>query len=403
MESYQRKQLIYRCVLSTILVACVTAVITFYVTYNSLGRNHLFVMETSNENGAENIGAISTNLKSFRTLIDEYYIGEIDEQKMMDETVKGYVNGLEDEYSEYMTASEWEDYQADALGNYVGIGIYMSQDINGNIVILEPMEESPAEAVGLKSGDIIIEVDSESVIGANTQEVASKVKGEEGSKTHLKVLRNNEYLEFDVERKAIKVYHVKSEMKENQIGYIKLSTFDEGCSTEFKTAFENLQAQGAQKLILDLRDNTGGLVDEALEIADMMIPKGKTMLLTVDSKENKEVTKAEQEPVINIDMVVLVNGYSASASEILVGALKDNQKATIVGKKTYGKGVIQNVFSLTDGSVLKLTTAEYFTPNEVKINKIGIEPDVEVEDVPEEEGAEEIDEQLNKGLEILQK
>lgn len=403
MESYQRKQLIYRCVLSTILVACVTAVITFYVTYNSLGRNHLFVMGTSNENGAENIGAISTNLKSFRTLIDEYYIGEIDEQKMMDETVKGYVNGLEDEYSEYMTASEWEDYQADALGNYVGIGIYMSQDINGNIVILEPMEESPAEAVGLKSGDIIIEVDSESVIGANTQEVASKVKGEEGSKTHLKVLRNNEYLEFDVERKAIKVYHVKSEMKENQIGYIKLSTFDEGCSTEFKTAFENLQAQGAQKLILDLRDNTGGLVDEALVIADMMIPKGKTMLLTVDSKENKEVTKAEQEPVINMDMVVLVNGYSASASEILVGALKDNQKATIVGKKTYGKGVIQNVFSLTDGSVLKLTTAEYFTPNEVKINKIGIEPDVEVEDVPEEEGAEEIDEQLNKGLEILQK
>lgn len=403
MESYQRKQLIYKCVLSTILVACVTAVVTFYVTYNSLGRNHLLVMGSSSENGTENISAISTNLKSFRTLIDEYYIGDIDEQKMMDETVKGYVNGLEDEYSEYMTASEWEDYQADALGNYVGIGIYMSQDTNGNIVILEPMEESPAEAVGLKSGDIIIEVDSESVIGSNTQEVASKVKGEEGTKTHLKILRNNEYLEFDVERKGIKVYHVKSEMKENQIGYIKLSTFDEGCSAEFKTAFENLQAQGAQKLVLDLRDNTGGLVDEALEIADMMIPKGQTMLLTVDSKENKEVTKAEEEPIINMDMVVLVNGYSASASEILVGALKDNQKATIVGKKTYGKGVIQNVFSLTDGSVLKLTTAEYFTPNEVKINKIGIEPDVEVEDVPEEEGAEEIDEQLNKGLEILQK
>ena len=403
MESYQRKQLIYKFVLMTMLVACVTAIITFYVTYNSMGRNHLLVMGSSNENGSENISAISTNLKSFRTLIDEYYIGDIDEQKMMDETVKGYVNGLGDEYSEYMTASEWEDYQADALGNYVGIGIYMSQDTSGNIVILEPIEESPAEAIGLKSGDIIIEVDGESMIGSNTQEVASKVKGEEGTKVHLKILRGNEYLEFDVERKGIKVYHVKSEMKENQIGYIKLSTFDEGCSAEFKTAFENLQSQGVQKLILDLRDNTGGLVDEALEIADMIIPKGQTMLLTVDSKENKEVTKAEQEPVINMDMVVLVNGYSASASEILVGALKDNKKATIIGKKTYGKGVIQNVFSLTDGSVLKLTTAEYFTPNEVKINKIGIEPDVEVEDVPEEEGAEKVDEQLNKGLEILQK
>ena len=147
MESYQKKQLIYKCVLATILVACVTAVVTFYVTYSSMGKNHLLVMGTSSENGTENISAISTNLKSFRTLIDEYYIGDIDEQKMMDETVKGYVNGLEDEYSEYMTASEWEDYQADALGNYVGIGIYMSQDTNGNIVILEPIEESPAEAV----------------------------------------------------------------------------------------------------------------------------------------------------------------------------------------------------------------------------------------------------------------
>lgn len=402
MESYQRKQFIYKGILATIFVACITSVITFYATYHQMGKNRLLVAGTSSENSAENINGIATSLKNFRELIDEYYIGDVDEQKVMNETIKGYINGLDDEYSEFMTAEEWEDYQADALGNYVGIGIYMSLDTAGNVVILEPIEGSPAEAVGLKTGDIIVEVDSESVIGSNTAEVANKVKGEPGTKVKMKVIRDKEYQDFEVERKEIKVYHVKNEMLENKVGYIKLSTFDEGCSDEFRTAFEELQKQGAQKLVVDLRDNTGGLVDEALEIADMMIPKGQTMLLTVDAKENKEVTKAEKEAIINMDIVVLVNGYSASASEILTGALKDNGKAKVVGTKTYGKGVIQNVFSLSDGSVLKLTTAEYFTPNEVKINKVGIEPDVVVEDVPEEEGTEEIDEQLNKGLEILQ-
>ena len=209
-------------------------------------------------------------------------------------------------------------------------------------------------------------------------------------------------MDFEVERKAIKVFHVKNQMLENNIGYIKLSTFDEGCSEEFQKAFEELKGQNAQKLIIDLRDNTGGLVDEALNIADMIIPKGKTMLLTVDSKEHKETTIAQKDVAIDMEIVVLVNDYSASASEILVGALKDNEEATIVGTKTYGKGVIQNVFSLSDGSVLKLTTAEYFTPNEVKINKKGIEPDIQVDEIEEPEGAQEVDEQLNKAIELLQ-
>lgn len=401
MKSYEKEQLIYKFILVIVFVACITVVITFYATFNCMEQNYFLVTGDVSEDSKENISTISSALKDFRKLIDEYYIGDIDEQKLVDETIKGYVNGLDDEYSEYMTAEEWDEYQINTLGNYVGIGIYMTQDTSGNIVVVEPIEESPAEAAGLQADDIIVEVDGEDIKGKDSATVAAKIKGEEGTVVRLKIIRNNQYVTLDVERKAIKVYHVKNEMLENNIGYIKLATFDENCSEEFKNAYTELQQQGAQKLIIDLRDNTGGLVDEALNIADMILPKDKTELITVDSKDNKEITTSKQDPIIDMDIVVLVNEYSASASEILVGALKDNEKAKVVGTTTYGKGVIQNVFSLSDGSVLKLTTAEYFTPNETQINKKGIKPDITVELVEESEGTPEVDEQLNKALEIM--
>lgn len=400
MESYQKKQWIYRSILITIVAICITFIGTYYFAYHYLEHNYFFVSGKISEESEKSVDDVDDALKDFRKLIDQYYIGEIDEDKILNETIKGYINGLGDEYSEYMTAEDWEEYQTNALGNYVGIGIYMGLDKNDNVVIISPMEESPAEAADLQAGDVIVEVNGESVVGQDTATVASKVKGEEGTTVNLKIARDDEYKTVDVERKAIKVYHVKGEMKENDIGYLKLSTFDEGCSDEFKTEFGKIQAEGAKKLILDLRDNTGGLVEEALQIADMILPKDNTMLITMDSKKNREITKAKQDPIIDMDMVVLVNGYSASASEILVGALKDNGKAKIVGTKTYGKGVIQNVFSLADGSVLKLTTAEYYTPNEIKIHKKGIEPDETVELVQQTEG-EEVDEQLNRAIEIL--
>ena len=172
---------------------------------------------------------------------------------------------------------------------------------------------------------------------------------------------------------------------------------DRGCAKEIEEAYKSLKSQGAQKIILDLRNNTGGLVDEALDIADLIIEKDKSLLVTVDSKGNKEISKAEKSPIINENMVVLVNEFSASASEILVGALRDNEKAQVVGTTTFGKGVIQSVFMLNDGSALKLTVNEYFTPNETKINKVGIEPDYVVELNEETEE----DEQLNKAIELL--
>ena len=385
-------------ILTTILIALIVAVFSSEFTLYYYNKANNLEKTEASENADKNIDIIAENLKSFRTVIDQYYIGEIDEQKILDETIKGYVNGLDDEYSEYMTKEEWEEFQADALGNYVGIGIYMTIDENGNVVILSPIEGTPAADVGLKEGDVIVNVNEESVLGFSSDEVSSKIKGEEGTKVKITVLRNNEYLDFEVERKAIKVYHVESEMLDNKIGYISLLTFDEGCSEEFKNAYEKLASEGAEKLIIDLRSNTGGLVDEALNIADMILPKGAKMLITTDSEGNKTTDVSENDPIIiNKDIVLLVNEYSASASELLVGALKDNGKAIVVGKNTYGKGVIQSVFMLNDGSALKLTVNEYFTPNETKINKVGIKPDYEV-DLGEDPN---VDTQLNKAIEVL--
>ena len=401
MDSEEKKQLIYKFFIILVIVICVVAIAatatTKYLLLKVLKEEFSITKEEMGEDEVQNIDSIAKTLRSFRSMIDRSYIGEIDESKMMEETIKGYINGLGDEYSEYFTKKEWEDFEASALGNYVGIGIYMSQDKNGNVVVVSPIKGTPAEEAGIKTEDIIVEVDGESVVGENTDVVATKIKGEPGTKVNIKILRGSEYIDYEIERKEIKVYHVESKMLENNIGYIELITFDDGCADEIKEAYMNLKNQGAKKIILDLRYNTGGLVEESLEIADMIIPKDKTLLITVDSKDNKEISKSKQDVLIDCDVVVLVNEYSASASEILTGALKDNGEAIIVGTKTYGKGVIQNVYMLQDGSALKLTVNEYFTPNETKINKIGIEPDYEVELDDEVEG----DEQLNKAIELL--
>lgn len=393
----EKKSLKIKHVITTIILLIIVAVFSSEFTMYYYAKSIIPNKTEASVDPDENINAIAKNLKNFRKLIDEVYIGEIDEEKMLDETIKGYINGLDDEYSEYMTTDEWDDFQSQALGNYVGIGIYMATDKNNNVVVLSPIEGSPAEKAGIEQGDIIALVNEENVLGTSSDKVASLIKGEEGTEVKIKVLRDNEYLDFNLKREAIKIYHVEEKMLENNIGYISLLTFDEGCAEEFKTAIDSLKTQGAKKLIIDLRNNTGGLVDEALKIADYFIPKGENLLITVDASGNKEYSKAENDPIIDCEIIVLSNEYSASASEILLGALKDSGKAKSVGTKTFGKGVIQSVYLLEDNSALKLTVNEYFTPNETKINKVGIEPDYEVE--LDEESEE--DSQLNKAIELL--
>ncbi|CDA16757.1 carboxyl-terminal protease [Clostridium sp. CAG:571] len=209
------------------------------------------------------------------------------------------------------------------------------------------------------------------------------MKGVAGTTVKITVLRDSKEIEFNITRENIKISHVSSNVLDNNIGYIKISSFEGGCANEFLEKYREIEKQNIKSLIIDLRFNGGGIVDEALNIAEFMVPKGKTLLITKDKKENEDVTVAKEDAIINMPIVVLVNEYSASASEILAGILKEDVDAKLIGNTTYGKGVIQTVYTLSDGSGLKITTNEYYTPNHNKINKIGIEPTIKVE-LPDE-------------------
>ena len=389
-------------VIAVILASSITYYITIGKKYNDLYKSTADINSEETVKASDSISDISTILSNFAEVIDENYIGDINKEDLVDSTIKGFVSGIGDEYSEYMTAEEWEDYQSSALGNYCGVGIYMTTNDAGNIVVVSTIKGTPAEEAGVKAEDIITAIDGVSTADMTVTDASNAVKGEEGTDVTITVYRDGEYIDFTLTRSSIKVYHVESEMLDNDIGYISLLTFDEGCSEEFKTKMDELVNQGAKKVILDLRNNTGGLVDEALNIVDLFVDKGATTLIEVDSKGNETVTKSETDKKYDVEMVILINEYTASSSEIVTGALVDNGVAKTVGTLTYGKGVIQNVYQLSDGSVLKLTTAEYYTPNKNKINKVGITPDYEVElDTTSSDDGTVVDKKKKKAEEIL--
>ena len=347
---------------------------------------------------------IEATLARIRTMLEDNYIGELDDQQMLEMAIKGYVEGVGDEYTEYYTPEEMDETYSEAMGNYVGIGIYMIVDYaEGNITVVEPMEGSPAEAAGIKTDDLIVKVNGEDITADNVEEMADAIKGEEGTTVTLGIKRGEEQFDVEVERKRIEVSHIDSRMLENNIGYIRIIDFDGGAAEEFKENYENLSDQGAKALVVDVRSNGGGVVDEAIDILEMICDKGSTLLIETYKSGNEEIITAEEKPIITMPIAVLTNGYSASASEIFAGALKDLQKATIVGTKTYGKGVIQSLIPLSDGSGIKITTAEYCTPNRNKINKVGIEPDIEAE-LPDdiEELTDDNDTQLQRAVQELE-
>ena len=398
----ENKNRIYNIIMLVVVCVAITAVITSFCTYKYLSENGGVMYAEKNSS----LEGLEETLQNFRAAFEKEYIGEIDDEAMVESAIKGYVSGLGDEYTTYYTKEEMDDLMEETEGNYVGIGIYISAYKESNeIVIIKPMEGSPAEEAGLLPGDIITKVDGVEYNGDTIDEMTNKIKGPEGTKVKVEIKRNGQTQEIEVERRKILISHIDSKIIEDNIGYISISDFEGGCAQEFEENYKNLEEQGIESLIIDIRNNGGGLVDEAIAILELITDKGSTLLITTDKNEAEEVTKSEKDPIINMPIVLLVNEYSASASEIMAGALKDNNKATLVGTTTYGKGVIQKVYPLTDGSGLKMTTNEYFTPNHNKINKIGIDPDEEI-DLPEEvkyktDITEEEDTQLQKAIEIL--
>ncbi|MDD3220775.1 MAG: S41 family peptidase [Lachnospiraceae bacterium] len=344
---------------------------------------------------------IEDKLDTLDRTISKYYLNpdEVDLTKLEEGIYAGYVAGLEENYTTYYTAEDFAVVMESTSGSYSGIGAYVSQNMNtGIITIANPFEGGPAAEAGMQKEDILFSVEGEEVTGVDVSKVVARMKGEPGTSVNLTVYRasEDEYIDFTIERAVVDVPTVEYRMLDNQTGYIQITEFEEVTAGQFKTAVEDLKAQGMEKLIFDLRDNGGGLLTSVCDVLDTVLPK-ELLVYTIDKDGNKEESWARDDDKVEVPMAVLVNGNTASASEIFTGALKDYGVAEVIGTTTFGKGIVQSIIPFKDGSALKLTTAKYYTPSGVCIHGVGIEPDMVVEYDRESED----DNQLQAAMDYL--
>lgn len=352
--------------------------------------------------GIGKLGTGNSKMRLLNTLIDQYYAGEVDEEKLEQGIYKGYIEGLDDPYSAYYDEEETRQMTEMATGEFAGIGVLISQDKNtGVLQAVQVYEDSPADKAGIQDGDIFYKVDGEDITGQDMSVVVEKIKGEEGTTVQLTMLRGETLQEkdFTVEREIIEQQTVQSEMKEESVGYIRITEFASVTYEQYKEALENLESQGMERLIVDLRNNPGGNLKTVCEILDLMLPQG-LIVYTEDKNGEREEYRSDEEHVFEKPLVVMMNGNSASASEIFAGAVQDYGTGQIVGTQSYGKGLVQQMFDLQDGTSVKLTIAEYFTPKGRNINGIGITPDIEIEYEYDEQKPDR-DNQLEKAIETV--
>lgn len=353
----------------------------------------------------------SETLQKMQTLeqvIDTYYYGEeITDEQLQNGVYEGIVAALGDPYSEYYSKEELEEALDSNQGISYGIGAYISMNQQMQLAMISGvMEDSPAQGAGLREGDIIYQVDGESTQGLSLTQVVSRVKGKEGTTVHLTIYREGEpdYLEVDIVRaKMIETETVQYGMLESNedIGYLQITEFDEVTVDQYTEAMAELNGHGMKGLILDLRSNPGGDLDAVVEISRKILPEG-LILYTEDKEGNRKEYTCDGSRELQIPLVVLVNGYSASASEILAGAIQDYNKGTLIGTTTYGKGIVQRIHSLDDGTAIKLTVSAYFTPAGRNIHGVGIEPDIVLEYDYEANEADGTDNQVDKAIEVLE-
>lgn len=351
---------------------------------------------------------VQEKLTEIEDLMNDYFLDELDEGQIETWLYKGAVAGLGDPYAAYYTVEEYQSLRDSTNGSYCGIGVEISQNINtGLVTVARVFEDSPAMEAGLKPGDILYTVGDTEVTGMDLTMIVSRIKGEENTEVNISVAREGEedYLEFLVQRRTIEIQTVGSVMLEDQIGYISISSFDDVTTDQFIKALDDLEAQGLKGLIVDLRNNGGGLVSSVCAILDRLLPEG-LIVYTEDKYGNREEETSDAEDYFDKPLAVLVNGNSASASEIFAGAVKDYEIGTLVGTTTYGKGIVQKIYPLHDGTAVKLTVSKYYTPKGNNIHEIGIEPDVEIdlEEALKKEAVVPLEEdnQLQKAVEVLE-
>lgn len=336
--------------------------------------------------------------------MDLYYYEDYDVEEVRNGILHGFVDGLGDPYSVYYTKEEYEEMNIQTTGTYYGIGAGLRQDPKTmEVTVSKVYSGTPAEEAGLLKDDVILYVDDIDATSMELSKLVQNIRGEEGTKVHLKIYRDatKETLEFDVERRNVELPSVEGKLLEDRIGYIQISEFQTNTAAQFDTQLKALMQQGATGFVVDLRDNPGGLLSAVTEILDELLPEG-LIVYTEDKYGKREEFKSDEQS-IDLPMVVLVNGNSASASEIFAGAVKDHGYAKIIGTTTYGKGIVQKILKLSDDDALKMTIAKYYTPNGNYIHGVGIEPDIEIEYEVPEDGVynQETDNQLKRAVEVL--
>lgn len=393
-----------RQIITLILAVIVTAIFTFSVTVN------FYLPISAISKGGISQGEIINKLEPLINVIrvvNSKHIDDIDIDKMVTGAIKGAITMIEDPYATYFTPEEFNEFIVTIQGSFEGIGISVTMDDDGIVRVVSPIEDTPGHKAGILPDDRIVQIDDIPVKGLTLDEAVSLMRGPKDDMVVLHVEREGEkdILVFEIIRKKIELETVKESMLGSSIGYIKITSFEESTPKEFRAALETILDKGAKGLILDIRNNPGGLLKESTEIADELI--GESLIVyTKDKAGNKTSVYKSGKSKIDIPLVVLVNQYSASASEIVAGAVQDTESGIIVGTRTFGKGSVQEPILFNDGSGLKITTSKYYLPSGRSIHDVGIEPDISIDlpigvntfDIPEK-----FDTQLQKGIEIMKK
>lgn len=393
-------------VLAVVITAVVTAFISSFVT--SIVKDLSVFFVTSDDKNA-----FSKKIKAVDTILENKYLYDYSSNELVENAVKAYIEGLDEPYTHYYTKDEFSSYIDNIQDGYVGIGIIVGVNNDNKIEIIAPFEDSPAYNAGVKPGDILKAVEEIEYSGDNLSEAVDVIKsGQEGTSVNITLQRGEEEITLNIERQDISSDSVKSEMLEDGIAYLRITSFNmqsengsHSTYSEFSDNINALKEQGMTKLIIDLRDNPGGVLTEACSIADMLLPEGTITYTEYKDGERKYYNSDADS--LDIPIVVLINGGSASASEVLTGALKDYGRAEIIGTKSYGKGIVQDVYPFYDGSGISLTSAKYYTPNGICIHDIGIEPDILIEMPAQYENeytsmlSHDEDIQLQKAIEII--
>ena len=389
-----------------IILILITALLSSYIT---LQVNEYIMISQGDIIQAEEYMEMKDFYRKFnqiKAVIQSDYLIEPELDTMLEGAIKGMVSSLDDPYSYYLTAEEYQDFLIDVQGTYAGVGLSVSV-IDNMITVVTAFKGSPAATAGITSGDRIIAVNGKDMDGSMMEEAVSIMRGEPDTQVKVSILRKDEVKEITLTRAIIDIPDLEYRMLDDEVGYLWLYRFDKGSSQNFLDALNDLHSQGMKSLVLDLRSNPGGLLDECVAIADMLLPQG--LVLYSEDKEGTRVEYTSNQEMIDIPLAVLVNQYSASASEVLSGAIQDHETGLIIGETTFGKGLVQTIRGpFKEGDVIKLTSAQYFTPNGRDINKKGVTPDIKVKELkaatdfvienPNEEMPLELDAPLTRGL-----